>query len=122
MYKSEIIGEDIETILCVCLEGKECLHSPSHKCLCPRIAEKISLINGENERDTYIKRTKYLRETISVCKARRETHTCTCLMSTKPCFAEIHHCNCAVLRRINIYPSWIKVECRAKHHTNSLVR
>jgi len=115
-------GEDIETILCVCLKGKECLHSPSHKCLCSRIAENISLIHGEDERDTYIKRTKYLRDTIGVCKARRGTHTCTCLMSTKPCFVDIHHCNCTIIDRINIYPSWIKVECRAKQHTNSLVR
>lgn len=115
-------GEDIETILCVCLEGKECLHSPSHICLCSRIAEKISLINGVDEKHTYVLRTDYLRKTIGVCKARRGTHTCTCLMSTKPCFAEIHHCNCAVLNRINIYPSWIEVVCRAEQHTNSLVR
>ena len=115
-------GEDFETVLCVCLEGKECLHSPSHKCLCSRIAENIKLINGVDKKHTYKLRTDYLRETISVCKARRGTHTCTCLMSTKPCFAEIHHCNCAVLDRINIYPSCIKVECRAKNHNRSLVR
>jgi hypothetical protein len=115
-------GEDFETVLCVCSEGKECLHSPSHKCLCSQIAENIKLIKGVNERHTYILRTDYLRKTIGVCKARRGTHTCTCLMSTKPCFAEFHHCNCTVLNRINIYPPWIKVECRAEHHTNSLVR
>lgn len=115
-------GEDIETVLCVCLEGKECLHSPSHKCLCPRIAERISSINGKDELETYHKRTQYLRDTIRLCKARRGTHICTCLMSTKPCSAEIHHCNCVVLNSINIYPSWIKVSCNAEEHTNSLIR
>lgn len=90
-------------------------------CICTRFATEILDVSGDDEDHTYEKRTTYIRSNVWKCLAA--SHTCTCLISTLPCRSENHHCNCAILHRINIYPESVQgIRCNANEHTSSLIR